>query len=196
MTRGGKREGAGRPTGEPTKMMRIPLGAVEDISHFIKQRKQLMINRAAFDSILSQADCLKLEVSSSDKIPLVSSRIAAGFPSPADDYIEQYLDLNQLLIGNKSATFMVRVKKESESMIDAGIYPDDILIVDRSLTPSHKDIVIAVLDGDLTVKELSIQGRKVSLVPRNKKMKPIVIKEGQELLVWGVVTSVIHQFKR
>ena len=76
------------------------------------------------------------------------------------------------------------------------IDPDDILIVDRSLTPSHKDIVIAVLDGDLTVKELCIEGGKVSLIPRNKKMKPIVIQEGQELLVWGVVTSSIHRFKR
>lgn len=195
MTSGGKRQGAGRPTGEPSKMMRVPVGVVADIRELIKQHKQVLIKKAKLDSVLAQADYALLASTTHEKLPLVSSRIAAGFPSPADDYIEQYLDLNRLLIGDKSATFMVRVKQESESMIEAGIYPDDILIVDRSLTPSHKDIVIAVLDGDLTVKELCIDGHKVSLIPRNKKMKPIIIKEGQELLVWGVVTSCIHRFK-
>ena len=141
-------------------------------------------------------DYARVDAANSLTIPLVGSRVAAGFPSPADDYIEEYLDLNSLLVNEKEATFIVRVKKESESMIEAGIYPDDLLVVDRSLTPADGDIVIAVLDGDLTVKELRLRDGRVALIPRNRTMKPIQLREGQELLVWGVVTSCIHQFRR
>ena len=197
MPSGGKREGAGRPRGEETKLMRIPVSAIPDIRDYLKHRKQApRIRIAPLESVRMQGDYARLDAANTVALPLVGSRVAAGFPSPADDYIEEYLDLNHLLINEKEATFIVRVKKESESMIEAGIYPDDLLVVDRSLNPKDGDIVIAILDGDLTVKELRIRDSRVALVPRNRTMKPIPLREGQELLVWGVVTSCIHQFRR
>ena len=119
-------------------------------------------------------------------------RVAAGFPSPADDYMEDYLDLNQLLISEKESTYLVRVK--GESMINIGIFPKDLLIVDRSRDPIDGDIVIAVLDGELTVKRLEKRGHRVALVAENKKFPPIVVREDQEFLVWGIVTHCIHSY--
>ena len=92
---------------------------------------------------------------------------------------------------NPASTFFLKV--QGDSMIDAGIYPDDLLIVDKSLDAKHGKIVIAVLDGELTVKRLSIAGGKVHLVPENKKLKPIEVSELSELNIWGVVTNVIHK---
>jgi DNA polymerase V len=116
--------------------------------------------------------------------------VQAGFASPADDFIEQYLDLNELLVEHEQATYFVRVA--GRSMIDAGIYPDDILIVDRSLDAKHRSIIIAVLDGEVTVKRLHNQNGKVFLKAENPAYKDIPILG--ELHVWGVVTSVIHRF--
>ena len=92
-------------------------------------------------------------------------RVSAGFPSPAQDYVEQTLDLNELCIKRPAATFFVRV--EGDSMIDAGIHPDDILVVDRSVQAEHGDIVIAGIHGELTVKELQLRPC-VKLIPRNQ----------------------------
>lgn len=117
--------------------------------------------------------------------------VAAGFPSPAEDYIEGRLDLNQHLIRHPAATFFVRVT--GDSMIDAGIHPGDILIVDRSLEPQDKKVVIAVINGELTVKRIRMQKGKAWLVPENGKYPRIEIREDMEFTVWGVVTSVIHQ---
>ncbi len=122
-------------------------------------------------------------------LPLYSSRVQAGFASPADDFIEQYLDLNELLVEHEQATYFVRVA--GRSMIDAGIYPDDILIVDRSLEARHNKIIIAVVDGEVTVKRLHISGDKVILKAENKDYKDIHVLG--ELNTWGVVTSIIHR---
>ena len=131
-----------------------------------------------------------LAKSSDALIPLYGSRVRAGFASPADDFVEEYLNLNELLVKREEATFFVRV--EGRSMINAGIFPDDILIVDRSLEAKHRSIIIAVLDGEVTVKRLHNHNKKVFLKAENPACKDIPILG--ELHVWGVVTSVIHRF--
>jgi DNA polymerase V len=123
-------------------------------------------------------------------IPLYESRIAAGFPSPASDYEEGKIDLNDMLIRHPAATFLVRV--QGESMLGAGIHPNDILVVDRSLTPAHGRIVIAVVDGELTVKRLHKTHNQIILMPENEAFSPLHISDQQNFMVWGVVTSVIH----
>ena len=131
---------------------------------------------------------------SSDKLPinlpLYSCKISAGFPSPADDHLEKNLDLNSYLIKNPTATFFVRVN--GDSMINAGIHDNDILIVDRSLKPAHGKIVIAVVDGQMTVKRLYKQSGKLFLIPENKNFKPIEITENMSMEIWGVVITAIH----
>lgn len=124
--------------------------------------------------------------------PLFLDAISAGFPSPADDYVERPLDLNEHLVDNPAATFMVRVC--GDSMIDAGILDGDILVVDRSREAASGKIVVAVLDGELTVKRLVRSGGRLLLVPENEAYAPMEIAEGRELLVWGVVTGVVRRF--
>ncbi len=120
------------------------------------------------------------------------SRVEAGFPSPADDYLEGTLDLNEHLIRHPAATFFLRVS--GDSMTGAGIYPGDILIVDRSLPPADGRIVIAVVDGELTVKRLSRRQGRIRLLPENPRYPPIDITAEQDLRVWGVVVHAIHSF--
>ncbi|KZY08556.1 DNA polymerase V subunit UmuD, partial [Alcanivorax sp. HI0035] len=103
-------------------------------------------------------------------LPFFTERVAAGFPSPAQGYLEAPLDLNQLCIGQQEATFLLRV--EGDSMRDAGIFADDILVVDRSLEPAHGDVVVASLNGEFTVKELRLRPQPV-LMPRNPCYAPI-----------------------
>jgi DNA polymerase V len=122
--------------------------------------------------------------------PLFLASVSAGFPSPAEDYIEGRLDLNRYLIKHPAATFFVRVA--GDSMIGAGIHPGDILVVDRALEPQDSNVVIAVVDGELTVKRISRRGVKLFLVPDNQAYEPLEILEEMEFEVWGVVTSVIH----
>lgn len=122
--------------------------------------------------------------------PLFMVRVEAGFPSPADDYVEGRLDLNKRLIKHPAATFFVKVT--GDSMIKAGIHPDDILIVDRALEPADKKVVIAVVNGDLTVKRIRIIKDKYYLTPENKDYEPLEIREEMDFEVWGVVTNVIH----
>jgi len=107
--------------------------------------------------------------------------------------VEQALDLNELCVKHPAATFFVRV--QGDSMIEAGIQPGDILVVDRSIHAVHGDVVIASLDGEFTVKELALRPR-VQLLPRNVLYAPIEIPEGMELEVFGVVTNVIRQIRR
>ena len=123
-------------------------------------------------------------------IPLYGHCIPAGFPSPADDYVEDRLDLNLLLVHNKSSTFFLRVK--GDSMINAGIFDRDIIVVDRSLEPVDRSVVVAVVDGELTVKRLRIRGCSTELHAENPKYQPIRLREGQELTIWGVVTNAVH----
>jgi len=125
-------------------------------------------------------------------LPLFASPVSAGFPSPADDYIERHLDLNELLIKHPTATFFVRV--EGLSMINAGIKNGDILIVDKSLQPSNNNVVIAVLNGEFLVKTLHKRGNQTWLLAENPKYQPILITSETNFEIWGVVTSVIHNF--
>lgn len=123
--------------------------------------------------------------------PLLMVPVSAGFPSPAEDYIEGKLDLNTHLVKHPAATFFVKVA--GDSMIDAGIHPGDILIVDRSLEPTDKKVVIAIVDNDLTVKRIRIKNNKVFLAPENNNYPPIQINENMNFEIWGVVTNVIHK---
>ena len=125
------------------------------------------------------------------KLPLFLAKVQAGFPSPADDHLERSIDLNEELIRNPASTFFVRVK--GESMRDAGIHTGDILVVDRSLTPSDRRIVVAMIDGEFTVKRFrNLQGN-VFLEAANDKFPRIELSGDQELVIWGVVAFVIHQ---
>lgn len=124
-------------------------------------------------------------------LPLFSTRISAGFPSPADDYIEKPLDLNDLVVQHPLATFYVRV--QGDSMQGAGIHTGDILVVDRAIAPTHGKIVIALLEGEFTVKQIHIKGGKMALLPANPAYAPLPIEEGSDFQVWGVVTYVIHR---
>ncbi|HEX8160947.1 MAG TPA: translesion error-prone DNA polymerase V autoproteolytic subunit [Pyrinomonadaceae bacterium] len=122
--------------------------------------------------------------------PLFLASVSAGFPSPAEDYIEGRLDLNKHLIKHPAATFFVRVA--GDSMTGSGIHPGDILVVDRSIEPRDTSVVIAVLDGELTVKRISRRAGRLYLVPDNSLYQPLEVLAEMEFEVWGVVTSVIH----
>ncbi|MHC4692850.1 MAG: LexA family protein [Planctomycetota bacterium] len=122
---------------------------------------------------------------------LFDARVPAGFPSPAADYEEDRLDLNEHLIKHPVATFFVRAI--GDSMIGAGIHCGDLLIVDRSLEPSDRNVVIAVVNGELAVKRIRIGKKKITLVPENENYHAREINENMEFEVWGVVTSVIHE---
>ena len=126
-------------------------------------------------------------------LPLFSASVQAGFPSPAEDHIEQTLDLNKLLIQHRAATFFVRV--QGASMQDAHIHSGDILIVDRALEPKDGQIVIAVVNGEFTVKRLQVRGDVLFLVAENPKYPPLKIDDPDTFQVWGSVTYVIHKMK-
>ena len=123
-------------------------------------------------------------------LPLFNGKVAAGFPSPADDYVEKSLDLNELLVKKPAATFFVRA--QGESMLGAGIHPNDILVVDRSIEPVPGKIVICALNGELTVKRLERGNGQWQLKAENPAYADIIIHEELELVIWGVVTNVIH----
>ncbi len=123
-------------------------------------------------------------------IPLYSCSIAAGFPSPADEFLEGKLDLNQHLIHHPLATYFVRVS--GESMLGAGIHPGDLLIVDRSIEPRDGKIVIAVVNDELLVKRLRLEGTQPYLVAEHPDYPKLKITEAMEFQIWGVVTNVIH----
>ena len=132
-------------------------------------------------------------VQPSCNVTYMTSKVSAGFPSPADDYLENNLNLDKLLIKNRPSTFLIRAG--GDSMINIGIYDGDILIVDRSLDAKSKDIVIASIFGELTVKKLilDVHGNP-QLKSENELYSNIEIKNKEDLIIWGVVTSVIHQF--
>ncbi len=189
--RGGVRAGAGRKKGssvygETTKAIRVPESMLSEVKGMLNQRKKLFRSLGLNSGSIS----FPAESPMSMDIPLFAGKVAAGFPSPADDYIEKTLDLNDLLIQKPAATFFVRAS--GESMLGAGIHPNDILVVDRSITPTVGKIVICALNDELTVKRLkSIQDGFV-LGAENPEYSDIAIREGTELVIWGVVTNVIH----
>ena len=169
MPRGGSRTGAGRPIGtgkflEQTKAIRLPVSEIENVMKWIQKKEY--------------------------KLPLYQDSVSAGFPSPAEDAIQEKLDLNELLVKHPAATFFLKVS--GVSMIQAGIHHNDILVVDRSIEPSHGKIIIASINGELTVKRLSIDGKCIQLIAENKAYSPIIITEDMDLHIWGVVTNVIH----
>jgi len=146
---------------------------------------------SSFKNMKNELEILKPDRCREFKLPMFLESISAGFPSPADDYLEDKLDLNDLLIRNPTATFFVRVT--GDSMINSGIHSGDILVVDRSLDPKDGSIVIAVINGELTVKRLSVQNGRISLVPENPNYKKIDITDEMNFEVWGVVSSIIHK---
>jgi DNA polymerase V len=124
------------------------------------------------------------------RLPLFAGKVSAGFPSPAADHIEKNLDLNELLIQKPAATYFVRA--QGESMLGAGIHPNDILVVDRSLEPAAGKVVICALNGELTVKRLTCENEQWALKAENPDYPDILLSDDLELVVWGVVTNVIH----
>ena len=124
-------------------------------------------------------------------LPLAGTAIAAGFPSPAEEYVEIALDLNKELIKHPAATFYARVK--GDSMVDAGIHDGDLLVIDKALEPKEGAIAVCYLDGEFTVKRLAVQEEGVYLMPANAEFKPIRITEENNFLVWGLVAYVIHK---
>ena len=123
--------------------------------------------------------------------PLFVEQVAAGFPSPAEDYIDRDLDLNELLVRHPSATFFVRAG--GDSMMGAGIRSGDILVVDRALEPANGRIVIAALGGELAVKRLCVRDGRFCLKSDNAQYAPIPVGTDADFEVWGVVTYVIHK---
>lgn len=145
--------------------------------------------------VLSDVISIKLVVPSTHiLVPYALEKISAGFPSPAQDYIDKALDMNEHLIKNETATFIVKVA--SLSMLNAGIEIDDELIVDRSLDAKHGDIVVALIDNDFTVKRLMIDDSGQWLKAENPDYKNIYLQEGQELIIWGVVTHIIKMTRK
>ncbi len=125
--------------------------------------------------------------------PLLLCRMPAGFPSPAEDFLDKRLDLNEYLIKNPPATFLVRVC--GQSMKDAGIFDGDMLVVDKSLQPVSGSVVVAILHGEFTVKSLKIQGIKTYLVPANNQYQAIEVTPEMDCEIWGVANSVIRKLR-
>ena len=117
--------------------------------------------------------------------------ISAGFPSPAEDFKQERLSLDNELIKNKEATFFARVS--GQSMVDAGLSDNDLLVIDRSLSPAHNKIAVCFLDGEFTVKRLKVEKDEVWLQPENKNYQPIRITEENDFVIWGIVTNVIKK---
>jgi len=192
-THGGARTGAGRPKGsgkykEPTKAIRVPEGSISYIKDFLQQYPDVTpITELSSSDAAQEDNIVKLE------IPLFSSTVAAGFPSPAEDHIEDTLDLNDYMVQRPDSTFMLRV--EGESMKNAGILPNDILIVDRSIKAIHNKIVIAAIDGELTVKRLFHRGGLIKLLPENPAYPEIEVESESDLIIWGVVVGSFRRFQ-
>lgn len=194
--RGGARPGSGRPPGgrygEPTKAVRVPLSQMPTVAALLKEFQQPARpspagNVAGFR--MPGTDLPRL------KIPFFESpRPQAGFPSPAADYIEERIDLNELLIRNPPATFCVRIK--GDSMIDIGLLDGDLVTVDRSIDPRPGKIVVAAYDGSIFVKKLRKIGGRLALCSENQKQQadypPMFFDQSQDHTVWGVVTGVVR----
>lgn len=175
MPRGGVRQGAGRPKGqgkfgEPTKPIRVPVSMIGKVVELL-------------DGADSEQESMSL--------PLYFCSVSAGYPVPADDHVADNIDLNKYLVKHPTATFLVKVV--GDSMINAGINESDVLVVDRNIEARSGRIVIAAINGELTVKRLSKTNDGVFLLPENDDYEPIKIEENNENILWGVVTNVIHK---
>lgn len=166
---GGKRTGAGRPKGsgrfgETTERLRVPASMVDQVLKFVESKAY--------------------------RLPLYAGTVAAGAPAFSDDSLDDYIDLNQHLVRDPAATFLVRAA--GNSMIDANIRDGDLLVVDRNMPPKHGKIVIAAVDGQLTVKFLIIKQGRTYLMPANPEYEPIPVNPETGVTIWGVVTSSVH----
>ncbi|MGV1905062.1 LexA family protein [Agrobacterium cavarae] len=180
--RGGRRAGAGRPRGEETKVVRLPI----PVANLARRFAAGTIRAGDINAFLDVEGVTRMTV------PLMMATASCGFPSPADDYLDRPLDFNELLIENPAATFAVR--SAGESMIDAGIFPNDICVVNRARSPVHGCIVLALIDGEFTIKRYWVKAGTIILHPENKAFRDIVIKDGREFEVWGVITRSIRMF--
>lgn len=182
--RGGARPGAGRkPSADPTTTIRVPIRQKAAILDFVKKCQTGFRIPSGMEILVFAEQPPRWE------FPYMSDAVRAGFPSPADDYVEKRIDLNEELIQHREATFFLRVK--GQSMVGAGIDDGDELIVDRAIAPEHGRIVIAAVDGELTVKRFYQRDGDVRLIAANPQFPDIEFREGQEMLIWGVVTRII-----
>ena len=180
--RSSRRGIGGRPRGEPTTIVRLPI-PIASIAKRVANGSLRFGDLNAFFTV---------EARDHTTVPLVSSQVAAGFPSPADDYLDRALDFNELLISNPSATFAVRIA--GESMTGAGLFPGDIAVVDRSISPFSGCVVLALVDGEFTIKRYRTKAGGVVLQAENKAFRDIVIPEDASFEVWGVVKHAIRMF--
>ena len=194
--RGGKREGAGRKAGtglygEITEVLRVPVSQKATVVAFLSAYQRKLALQA-----LDPISLIELPKLDSEPIlrPLFSSKVRAGFPSPADDHVEKRLDVSEYLIGQIDATFFVTVA--GDSMRDVGLLSGDKAVVNRSKQASVGDIVLAVVDGEFTIKSLGKNKRGLPrLIPANPDFPVIDIKENMHFEIWGVVTGSFRKFK-
>jgi DNA polymerase V len=204
--RGGKRENAGRPRGqgkfgEPTVTMRIPESQTVTIKDFLEALQRKRANAATTsDNGVSEIEADEFfipEISDQPTLlPLFATKVAAGFPSPADDHVEKRLDVSEFLIDHAASTFFVTIK--GDSMIDVGLLPGDKVVVDRSKTPGIGDIVLAVVDREFTIKILDHGANKMPrLLPANSTgaYRPIYIRPDTQFEIFGVVIGSFRRFK-
>jgi len=125
------------------------------------------------------------------KLNFYANRVPAGFPSPAEDFLEKQLDLNDYLINNKASTFLVKVM--GNSMENAGIFDGDMIVVDRSVEPVNGKVILGVLNGEFTIKKISRRKNKLFLIPENLQYQPLEITEEMDFKIWGVVTFSLHK---
>lgn len=142
----------------------------------------------------TRVDIIRPDLTSSLPLPYADQGIQAGFPSPAQDYISEYIDLNRELVKHPAATFYGRVA--GESMIEEGIEPGDLLVIDRSIEPADGDLCVCCLDGEFTLKRIRLIPGAVWLVPSNESFDPILVTPEHQFEVWGVVTHTIKNNRR
>ena len=192
--RDGKLAGAGHKPRDavkkPTATIPVPVSQEPVVSDFIEAFNRKKQNEQVSNVGSIEHPSLAPNVM---ELPLFSTKVAAGFPSPADDHVEKRLDLNEYLITQADATFFVRIT--GSSMIDAGIFEGDVAVVDRAKLASLGDTVLAVIDGEFTIKTLSkSKNGNPRLLPANPSFSPIEILEGMQFEVWGVVTGTVRKF--
>ena len=192
-THGGRRPGAGRKPGsgiaQPTTVIRVPVNTAKIIKSFVST----LTEERSLQAHTKLSELIQFVRTQHAVFPLYTSKVAAGFPSPADDHVEKRLNPSDYLVENDAATFFVRVK--GDSMTEAGIFDNDVLVIDRSRTQQNGDIVLAILDGEFTVKILEKSKKGITLIPANQNYSVIEIKEEQSFEIWGVVTGSMRKFK-
>ena len=177
---GGARQGAGRPAGLQSRVVRLPLPLAE-----AAKRAAAGLARSGDVQAL-----YGVQAQAAATVPLMAWHVPCGFPSPAEDYVERPLDFNELLIVHPAATFAVRV--QGDSMTGAGIFPGDIAIVDRAVTPANNSVILALIDGAFTIKRYRCRGEARWLQAENPAYPDLPLTEASAFEVWGVVTKSIR----